>query len=164
MIIAFIITVIIMAIIIFKQQDDKKLMRQVYAEVEKSLREQQRRANAYGSELVDAKRERDSVKYDLKRLTEQNRELLHENDEQRKALRERSALKAIKFVANVPHKGWTSTEFKLGVGPCGLEVSSITWTEQGDLYLLTQWHTDGSRKVFEYKKTDVQGRIEKYFK
>lgn len=78
-------------------------------------------------------------------------------------LRERSSIKAVKFVANVPHKGWTSTEFKLGVGPCGLEVVSLQWSEMSDRYVLTQWHSDKTRKTFEYMKEDVKGRIEKHY-
>ncbi|SOO46385.1 hypothetical protein [Yersinia phage fPS-19] len=34
--------------------------------------------------------------------------------------------------------------------------------ELDDRYILTQYHTDGSRKEFEYLKTDIVGRIEKY--
>lgn len=92
----------------------------------------------------------------MKNLQADNREL-HQK------LRERSSIKAIKFVANVPHKGWTSTEFKLGLGTCGLEVVSLQWQELSDRYVLTQWHSDKTRKTSEYRKEDVKGRIEKHF-
>lgn len=71
-------------------------------------------------------------------------------------------LKAIKFTANGPLNGWTKTEFKLGVGPCGLTVDHLKWVELDDRYVLTQYHSDGSRKEFEYLKDDIKGRIEKY--
>lgn len=71
-------------------------------------------------------------------------------------------LKAIKFTANVPLCGWSKTEFKLGVGPCGLTVDRLKWVELDDRYVLTQYHSDGSRKEFEYLKDDIKGRIEKY--
>ena len=79
-------------------------------------------------------------------------------------LRERQAIQAIKFTANVPHIGWTKTEFKLGVGPCGKEVATLEFQELNDRYVITQRCTDGERKTFEYFKVDVSGRIEKAYK
>lgn len=98
-----------------------------------------------------------------------NRMYKEENEELRENLKKlsdelglRHKLKAIKFTANVPLNGWTKTEFKLGVGPCGLTVDRLKWVELDDRYILTQYHSDGSRKEFEYLKDDIKGHIEKY--
>lgn len=79
-------------------------------------------------------------------------------------LRERSALSSVKFTANIPNTGWTRTEFKLGTGPCGKEVSSIEFKEFPDHYVLIQRCTDGERKEFEYRKEEIAGRIERAYK
>lgn len=75
-----------------------------------------------------------------------------------------SPITAIKFTAHVPTAGWIHTEFKLGKGPCGKEVTAIHWVEKDDRYELTQTCTDGERKEFIYYKKDVEGRIEIAYK
>ncbi|MGL5588267.1 MAG: hypothetical protein ACRDDI_09445, partial [Aeromonas veronii] len=50
-----------------------------------------------------------------------------------------SALTSIKFHARVPtYSGFQKTEFKLGLGPCGLTVESLHCEEQADKFILTQ--------------------------
>lgn len=71
-----------------------------------------------------------------------------------------SDITSIKFTAHIPDAGWKRTEFKLGIGSCGKEVTCLHWKEQSDRYLLTQTCTDGERKEFTYYKKDVAGRIE----
>ena len=73
-------------------------------------------------------------------------------------------LSSVAFIANVPNKGWMRTEFKLGVGKCGLTVASIQWDETTTHYVLTQRCTTGERKEFIYAKEDIQGRIEKAYR
>lgn len=99
----------------------------------------------------------DSLRETVERLREDLKEL-------HKQLRDRRALTSIKFTANVPHLGWTKTEFSLGEGPCGKTVESLEFTEQVDRYVITQRCTDGERKTFEYMKGDVSGRIEKAYR
>jgi hypothetical protein len=114
-------------------------------------------------EVKTLKRLLQNAEQDDKNRCETIRGLREELRELRQTIKERHAIHGIKFVANVPMKGWTPTEFKLGLGKCGLEVASLVWEEKSDRYVLTQRHTDGSRKVFEYKKEDVQGRIEVFY-
>ncbi|MDJ1345193.1 hypothetical protein, partial [Pseudomonas aeruginosa] len=54
----------------------------------------------------------------------------------------------------------SKTLFKLGLGPCGLHVKSLRWTELDDRYLIDQLCTNGERKQFVYYKSEVVGRIE----
>lgn len=75
-----------------------------------------------------------------------------------------SDITSIKFTAHVPDAGWKRTEFKLGIGSCGKEVTALHWTEKDDRYELTQTCTDGERKEFIYYKKDVAGRIETAYK
>lgn len=75
-----------------------------------------------------------------------------------------SDITAIKFTAHVPNVGWNRAEFKLGIGPCGKEVTALHWAEKDDRYELTQTCTDGERKEFTYYKKDVAGRIEIAYK
>lgn len=75
-----------------------------------------------------------------------------------------SDITSIKFTAHVPDAGWKRTEFKLGIGSCGKEVTALHWKELDDRYLLTQTCTDGERKEFTYYKKDVSGRIEIAYK
>lgn len=105
----------------------------------------------------DEKREREYAEADIKRAEAELKEL-------RDKMGERAKLCGIKFTANIPLTGWTKTEFKLGVGPCGKEVISIQLIEKPDHYIVTQWCTDGERKEFEYKKEDVAGRIERAYR
>lgn len=74
----------------------------------------------------------------------------------------RSKLTAIKFCAKMPNlPQFLRTEFKLGVGPCGKNVTRLAWEEHSDHYMLTQWCEDGERKEFKYLKSELSGRIEK---
>lgn len=75
-----------------------------------------------------------------------------------------SDLIGIKFNALHPTTGVTKTHFKLGEGPCGKTVSALTFTEESDRYILTQFCDDGSRKSFTYLKSEMVGRIEREFK
>lgn len=102
-------------------------------------------------------KECEGLRETVERLREDLREL-------RVLLRDRRSLTSIKFTANVPHLGWTKTEFSLGLGPCGKTVESLEFTEQTDRYVITQRCTDGERKTFEYMREDVSGRIEKAYR
>ncbi|QEP53481.1 hypothetical protein LPST144_orf00006 [Salmonella phage LPST144] len=75
-----------------------------------------------------------------------------------------SDITSIKFTAHVPDAGWKRTEFKLGLGSCGKEVTCLHWKELEDRYELTQTCTDGERKEFTYYRKDVAGRIEIAYK
>lgn len=99
-----------------------------------------------------------------KRLSAECNLLGNALDKANRMLKDRQALAGIKFTANVPHIGWTKTEFKLGVGPCGKEVDTLEFTALHDRYIITQRCTDGERKTFEYSKSDVSGRIEKTYR
>lgn len=72
----------------------------------------------------------------------------------------RKKLAGIKFTAWIPHLGWERTEFKLGLGRCGLVVEALGWKEESDRYVLTQWCETGERKEFIYMKEEIKGRIE----
>lgn len=72
----------------------------------------------------------------------------------------RKKLAGIKFTAIVPERGLVRTEFKLGLGSCGLIVDALGWKEEADRYILTQWCSGGERKEFTYFKNDIRGRIE----
>ena len=124
--------------------------REVYYNVDRKYREEQQ------AHLTE-KREREYAEGDVKRAEAELKEL-------REKLGERAKLCGIKFTANIPLTGWTKTEFKLGVGPCGKEVTSIQLIEKPDHYIITQWCTDGECKEFEYKKEDVAGRIERAYR
>lgn len=124
--------------------------REVHYNVDRKYREEQQ------AHLTE-KREREYAEEDVKNLQRDLKEL-------RDKMGERSKLCGIKFTANIPLTGWTKTEFKLGVGPCGKEVTSIQLIEKPDHYIVTQWCTDGERKEFEYKKEDVAGRIERAYR
>lgn len=124
--------------------------REVHYNVDRKYREEQQ------AHLTE-KREREYAEEDVKNLQRDLKEL-------RDKMGGRSKLCGIKFTANIPLTGWTKTEFKLGVGPCGKEVTSIQLIEKPDHYIVTQWCTDGGRKEFEYKKEDVAGRIERAYR
>ena len=66
----------------------------------------------------------------------------------------------VKFTAVLPDGTHSKTLFKLGLGPCGLHVKSLRWTELEDRYLIDQLCTNGERKQFVYYKRAVVGRIE----
>lgn len=107
--------------------------------------------------------------YDMSNQRELIERLRAEAVEYRKELKEakstireytHSDITSIKFTAHIPDAGWKRTEFKLGIGSCGKEVTALHWKELDDRYLLTQTCTDGERKEFTYYKKDVAGRIE----
>lgn len=89
----------------------------------------------------------------MKHLRKRNDELLNE-------LLMVSDLIHIKFTALLPDGQLVKTIFKLGLGPCGLHVKSLRWTELEDRYLIDQLCTNGERKQFVYYKSEVVGRIE----
>lgn len=93
--------------------------------------------------------QRDRMKFLRKSLKEAQNELLMVSD-----------LIHIKFTALLPDGQPVKTLFKLGLGPCGLHVKSLRWTELEDRYLIDQLCTNGERKQFVYYKNEVVGRIE----
>lgn len=93
--------------------------------------------------------QRDRMKHLRKSLDEAQNELLMVSD-----------LIHIKFTARLPDGQPVKTLFKLGLGPCGLHVKSLRWTELEDRYLIDQLCTNGERKQFVYYKNEVVGRIE----
>ncbi|AWN07094.1 fusion protein [Klebsiella phage KP32_isolate 194] len=93
--------------------------------------------------------QRDRMKFLRKSLDEAQNELLMVSD-----------LIHIKFTALLPDGQPVKTLFKLGLGPCGLHVKSLRWTELEDRYLIDQLCTNGERKQFVYYKSEVVGRIE----
>lgn len=52
------------------------------------------------------------------------------------------------------------TIFGLGEGACGKTVSSLEVDDTATEMAITQRHSDGTKKVFVYKKTDIIGRVE----
>ncbi|QEG09954.1 hypothetical protein KMI2_24 [Klebsiella phage KMI2] len=94
-------------------------------------------------------RQRERMKFLRKSLKEAQNELLMVSD-----------LIHIKFTARLPDGQPVKTLFKLGLGPCGLHVKSLRWTELEDRYLIDQLCTNGERKQFVYYKNEVVGRIE----
>lgn len=73
-----------------------------------------------------------------------------------------STLESVKFFARVPnYSGHQKTEFKLGLGQCGLVVVTLNVTEQADRIVIEQLCENGERKTFDYFKSDIEGRIEK---
>lgn len=93
--------------------------------------------------------QRDRLKHLRKALKDAQNELLMVSD-----------LMHIKFTAVLPDGSHVKTLFKLGLGPCGLHVKSLRWTELEDRYLIDQLCTNGERKQFVYYKSEVVGRIE----
>ncbi len=93
--------------------------------------------------------QRDRMKFLRKSLKEAQDELLMVSD-----------LVHVKFTAVLPDGTHAKTIFKLGLGPCGLHVKSLRWTELDDRYLIDQLCTNGERKQFVYYKSEVVGRIE----
>lgn len=52
------------------------------------------------------------------------------------------------------------TEFKTGLGPCGKTVTHFTTSRTERELTIHQHHTDGSQKDFEYRLSDIDGRIQ----
>lgn len=94
-------------------------------------------------------RQRERMKFLRKSLKEAQDELLLTSD-----------LVHVKFTAVLPDGTHAKTIFKLGLGPCGLHVKSLRWTELDDRYLIDQLCTNGERKQFVYYKSEVVGRRE----
>ena len=101
--------------------------------------------------------------YRLEQAAEHYKEHIRElyaKRKQEQALKD--TLTAIKFHCRVPSfSGHQKTEFKLGLGPCGLTVEKLLFSEDGEKLTITQICTNGERKTFDYYKTEIAGRIEK---
>ena len=52
------------------------------------------------------------------------------------------------------------TEFKTGPGPCGKTVTHFDTSRTERTLTIHQHHTDGSQKDFEYRLSDIDGRIQ----
>lgn len=52
------------------------------------------------------------------------------------------------------------TEFKTGPGPCGKTVTHFATSRTERELTIHQHHTDGSQKDFEYRLSDIDGRIQ----
>lgn len=52
------------------------------------------------------------------------------------------------------------TEFKTGPGPCGKTVTHFTTSRTERELTIHQHHADGSQKDFEYRLSDIDGRIQ----
>lgn len=52
------------------------------------------------------------------------------------------------------------TEFKTGAGTCGKTVTHFTTSRTERELTIHQHHTDGSQKDFEYRLSDIDGRIQ----
>lgn len=110
---------------------------------------------------IDIIRDRNaSYLADIKALRDQLANIKKVNKRLHTRLVAPTKLVSIRFMAHVPHEGWRKTEFKHGVGPCGLTVCGLHWEEVNNEYILTQTCTNGERKVFHYSKTEIAGRIE----
>ncbi|WOL25677.1 hypothetical protein [Pectobacterium phage PcaP1EGY] len=68
----------------------------------------------------------------------------------------------IKFHCHIPFKGLRETNFKLGLGPCGKVVTRLEFFNNFDKgrSVVTQYHSDGTKKEFTYLQTDIVGRVE----
>lgn len=96
----------------------------------------------------------------IKTQRDRMKHLMTKNKDLKNDLLMVSDLIHVKFTARLPSGNLEKTLFKLGLGPCGLHVKSLKWTEQEDRYLIDQLCTNGERKQFTYYKSDVVGRIE----
>ena len=52
------------------------------------------------------------------------------------------------------------TEFKTGPGSCGKNVKHFTVSKTERIITIHQHHVDGSQKDFEYRLSDIDGRIQ----
>lgn len=142
-----------------REEEANMLARKVCQVVED--KETLKRQNAHLERAIDSLRERIEGKSQciatqrdrMKHLHKRNSELLDE-------LLMASDLIHVKFTAVLPDGTHSKTLFKLGLGPCGLHVKSLRWTELEDRYLIDQLCTNGERKQFVYYKSEVVGRIE----
>lgn len=69
------------------------------------------------------------------------------------------AMASIKFSA-LFNGVYQPTHFKLGLGTCGKVVCSFSTRRTDSLLVITQNHTDGTHKEFEYRLSDIDGRIQ----
>ncbi|MGJ8493592.1 hypothetical protein ACR4XK_12410, partial [Glaesserella parasuis] len=95
-----------MGFIAWKHYDDKKLMRKMYQECESGRKEAEEKLANCWSRDRDNQRIIERLKGDLEGRDELVKNLQADNRELHQKLRERSSIKTIKFVANVPHRGW----------------------------------------------------------
>ena len=65
----------------------------------------------------------------------------------------------IKFKALFDGK-YQPTEFKTGPGNCGKNVKHFTTSKTERTITIHQYHVDGSKKDFEYRLSDIDGRIQ----
>ncbi|CAK6589158.1 unknown function [Klebsiella phage vB_Kpl_K56PH164C1] len=126
--------------------NDKEALSRQVRYLEGELEEEKQKVRDV-NELREHQRER--MKFLRKSLKEAQDELMMVSD-----------LIHVKFTAVLPDGTHSKTLFKLGLGPCGLHVKSLRWTELEDRYLIDQLCTNGERKQFVYYKSEVVGRIE----
>lgn len=126
--------------------EDKASLNKQVRWLESTLKEEEQKVCDV-NELRERQRER--MKFLRKSLKEAQDELMMVSD-----------LIHVKFTAVLPDGTHSKTLFKLGLGPCGLHVKSLRWTELDDRYLIDQLCTNGERKQFVYYKSEVVGRIE----
>lgn len=126
--------------------EDKVSLNKQVRWLESRLEEEKQKVRGVHSHRA---RQRDRLKFLRKSLNEAQDELLMVSD-----------LIHVKFTAVLPDGTHSKTLFKLGLGPCGLHVKSLRWTELDDRYLIDQLCTNGERKQFVYYKSEVVGRIE----
>lgn len=123
----------------------------------------ERMARSFGIDIKELQDTKSALQANLR----EDRKMYRERIKELEAFRDSvlfSDITSIKFTAHIPDAGWKRTEFKLGLGSCGKEVTSLHWKELDDRYELTQTCTDGERKEFTYYKKDVAGRIEIAYK
>lgn len=65
----------------------------------------------------------------------------------------------IKFKALFDGK-YQPTEFKTGPGNCGENVKHFTTSKTERIITIHQHHVDGSQKDFDYRLSDIDGRIQ----
>ncbi|MGL4251614.1 MAG: hypothetical protein ACRCR1_13475 [Aeromonas sp.] len=111
------------------------------------------------SETQDSKRRQRVAEEHIKHL----QHLIDDKNKRlQKLISKKSTLESVKFFARVPNYSChQKTEFKLGLGPCGLVVITLNVTEQDDRIVIEQLCENGERKTFDYFKSDIEGRIEK---
>lgn len=68
-------------------------------------------------------------------------------------------LVGIKFKALFDGR-YQATQFIIGLGQCGKNVKWFTVKHEDTLLIIQQHHTDGSRKEFTYRMSDIDGRIQ----
>lgn len=73
------------------------------------------------------------------------------------------ALTRLKFSCLMPHGAVRESEFTLGLGRCGKTVESLELKRTDEHFVITQWHSDGSKKVFTYNDRDIIGRVQECY-